>query len=139
MPSTTLLEVAEVVAPKAKPNESDLYTVEEREELNAEYNLHRRRVRQIFTAIVRDLKKQFRIFARPQQNNVRIPLDLNDIENRIQQDYYKTPQELLRDIKVISSSILESTRSPQDLIENVLQFNSRHKNSRKKPKTTCKP
>ena len=100
-----------------------LFTTQEKEELRKEYERHHRNARQIFLAILRDLKRQFKIFLKPNQRNLKIPLDLNDIETRIQQDYYKIPKDLLGDIEVINSSVLENSYASDELILKVVFLN----------------
>ena len=100
-----------------------LFTTQEKEELRKEYERHHRNARQIFLAILRDLKRQFKIFLKPNQRNLKIPLDLNDIETRIQQDYYKIPKDLLGDIEVINSSVLENSYASDELILKVFFLN----------------
>ena len=68
------------------------------------------------------MKKQFRIFLKPQHSNLKIPLNLSDIESRIQQDYYKVPQDLFKDIDIINDSILENSYATDELIDKVLKY-----------------
>jgi hypothetical protein len=72
---------------------------------------HKLAVRQYFAMIVEDLKKTFKVFARPvdrEQNpgyNPETPMDLGTMEEKIFNNTYQTPDDFISDINLIVRNV----------------------------------
>ncbi|KAJ3359310.1 hypothetical protein HDU91_004964, partial [Kappamyces sp. JEL0680] len=84
------------------------YSETESRELYVEFETHKRKLRQVFSAILADLRKEFKILwklcdrvgsYRPQN-----PMDLARMEDRVQADLLETPDDFLNDIGLVSQT-----------------------------------
>jgi hypothetical protein len=72
---------------------------------------HKLAVRQYFSMIIEDLKKTFKVFARPvdrEQNpgyNPEKPMDLGTMEEKIFNNTYQTPDDFISDINLILRNV----------------------------------
>lgn len=72
---------------------------------------HKLAVRQYFSMIVEDLKKNFKVFSRPvdrEQNpgyNPETPMDLGTMEEKVFNNMYKTADDFISDISLIVNNV----------------------------------
>ena len=91
-------------------NVEDMFK-EQSSDIAQEREKHKLAVRQYFGMIVEDLKKNFKVFARPvdrEQNpgyNPEIPMDLGTMEEKIFNNQYKTVDDFLSDINLIVRNV----------------------------------
>ncbi|KAI8892293.1 P-loop containing nucleoside triphosphate hydrolase protein [Globomyces pollinis-pini] len=92
--------------------------LEQHQLLLIEHVSHQRQVRQVFSTIVEDLKKSFKVFAKPIDDkifpniNSKNVLTLNLIEDSIQSNNYETPEMFVKDIHSILDNLVNDTISP---------------------------
>ena len=91
-------------------NVEDMFK-EQSSDIAQEREKHKLAVRQYFGMIVEDLKKNFKVFARPvdrEQNpgyNPEIPMDLGTMEEKIFNNQYQTVDDFLSDINLIVRNV----------------------------------
>lgn len=107
----------EVVEDGDKDVSEPLFDSAQLQDLLMEYESHKRKLRQVFSAILEDLRKGYRIFTKPLDIHL-FPdyepvehVDLMIMEDRVHSNRYDLPDGFLRDIELIKTNVLEGTNA----------------------------
>jgi Bromodomain len=85
----------------------------QKEELVKEFQSHQRRIRQVFTSFITDLKKTFRPFTKSVEAHlltayeIQTPMDLSIMQNKIEQNVYELPDDFMNDMRLILSNVIK--------------------------------
>lgn len=82
---------------------------EEIREITKEYETHKQRARGVYCAFLRDLKKSFKWFYKPdyweQLEGIK-PIDLSIMEDRARNDCYEQGEDFLKDIDIVRKEVV---------------------------------
>ena len=87
--------------------------VDQKEELLKEYQSHQRRIRQVFTSFITDLKKTFRPFTKSVEAHlltayeIQTPMDLSIMQDKIERNVYELPDDFMNDMRLILSNVIK--------------------------------
>ena len=102
---------------KEKTEDEPLFDSDQLQDLFKEYETHRRKLRQVFSAILEELRKSYKVFTKPLDANA-FPdyepaehVDLLIMEDRVHANRYELPQDFMKEIDLICSNVLEGTNA----------------------------
>jgi hypothetical protein len=96
---------------------NQLFDADQLQDLMKEYEIHKRKFRQVFAAILDELRKSYRTFTKVLENNV-FPdyqpvehMDLMIMEDRVHANNYELPQDFMKDINLICANVLQGSNA----------------------------
>ena len=101
----------------ATMNDSPLFDEDQMEELIKEYDIHKRKLRQVFAAILDELRKSYRTFTKKMDKNLypeydpEEHMDLMIMEDKVHSNCYETPDDFKADVDLIARNIIDASNS----------------------------
>ena len=110
----------------------ELFDANQLQDLIKEHETHKRKFRQVFSAILEELRKSYRSFTKAPDSAI-FPdyqpeehMDLMIMEDRVHSNCYELPKDFMKDIDLICSNISQGLNaripSHRDTIAKVMNF-----------------